>query len=100
MIVTADMDLTESGTVLLADGVAESARVLVYADDTNEPVQVALDAISRCRAIAEGHAFNIQIKPAVVGMGLESIYAYRVSPDGTEIVHRDGKPYRQEARRG
>lgn len=99
MIVTADVDLTESGTVLLADGVNESERVLIYADNDNAPIQVALDAIARCRPVAEGHSFSVEIKPAVAGGYFEASFAYRVSADGTEIVRRDGLPYRQETAR-
>jgi hypothetical protein len=97
VIVTAEVDLTGSGTVLLADGVAESARVLVYADRTNEPIQAALDAIANCRHIAEGHAFHVEVKTSLTA---STLYAFHVTPDGQQVVRRDGKPYRMEATRG
>lgn len=70
MIVTASIDLSESGDKPALP--EEPTTVLIFASEEHD-IDGALAAIGRCRLIREGHAFNTEIHHAM------SLFALRVS---------------------
>ena len=80
MIVTADLDLSESGQV---GGRPEQATVLIYAADKEGRIADALAAIGRCRLILEGHAYDTTILWSVSAAVVSPhMYPYRMGEDG------------------
>lgn len=91
MLVTAQLDLSESDAVQNAP--TPPSTVLIYptpdadlgALTYDDRLAGALEAIGRCRLIAEGHVFKIEVLPSVVHP-LGRPRAFHLPATGTEIV--------------
>ncbi len=82
MIITAKVDLSESGRVPLPEGPVE---VLVYAAEDSLDLDAALAAIGRVRLIREGHVFSTTIEHALSAWIVRDYYRWVVDESG-EVV--------------
>ena len=110
-MVMARLDLTECGRIAPPAGMsaldAENVTVRIFPPDASyderpheECLAAALDAIGRCRLIAEGHVMTVDMKPAVSAAAFLDVHSLYLPAEGTEIIRNPAHPTAKEAHRG